>query len=172
MKKRVEECQLKDIELLQKVSIETFNDTFKDQNSPENMEAYLLKAYNLNQLVKELKNESSMFYFIYDEANIAGYLKINVNEAQSEQMSHDRLEVERIYIRKEFQGKGLGKYLIEKAIMTATDLNKKKIWLGVWEENKKAIRFYHKIGFLQTGTHSFYMGDDEQIDLIMMKVLN
>ena len=131
MQTRIEKCQIKDVELLQKISIETFNDTFKDQNSSENMEAYLLKAYNLNQLEKELKNDSSEFYFIYVNDKIAGYLKINVNEAQSEQMGSDYLEVERIYIRKDFQSKGLGQQLIEKAIKTASNLNKKKIWLGV-----------------------------------------
>ncbi|MCM2674928.1 GNAT family N-acetyltransferase [Alkalicoccobacillus plakortidis] len=172
MIKRIEKCKLKDVELIQKVSIETFNDTFKDQNSSDNMEAYLLKAYNLNQLEKELKNDSSEFYFIYVNDKIACYLKINVNEAQSEQMGSDYLEVERIYIRKDFQSKGLGKHLFEKVITIATDLGKKKIWLGVWEENKKALEFYHRLGFFQTGAHSFYMGDDEQIDLIMTKILD
>ena len=172
MQTRIEKCQIKDVELLQKISIETFNDTFKDQNSPENMESYLAKAYNLNQLETELNNTSSEFYFIFEKDKIAGYLKLNVDEAQSEQRDHDYLEVERIYIRKDFQSKGLGQQLIEKAIKTASNLNKKKIWLGVWEMNTKAIDFYQRIGFFQTGTHSFYMGEDEQTDLIMTKVLD
>ncbi|MEN0642317.1 GNAT family N-acetyltransferase [Alkalicoccobacillus gibsonii] len=172
MIKRIEKCYLKDIELLQKVSIETFNDTFKDQNTAENMEAYLLKAYNLKKLEEELKITSSEFYFIYVNDNIAGYLKVNVDDAQSEQMGSEYFEVERIYIRKDYQNKGLGKDLFEKVLSLAIVHGKKRIWLGVWEENKKAIKFYEKLGFTQTGAHSFYMGDDEQTDLIMTKVLN
>jgi len=53
----------------------------------------------------------------------------------------------------------------------ATTNKKKKIWLGVWEKNENALAFYNKMGFVQTGTHFFYMGDEEQTDIIMMKTL-
>jgi diamine N-acetyltransferase len=58
------------------------------------------------------------------------------------------------------------------AMEIAMDSGKKKIWLGVWEKNENAIAFYKKLGFVQTGEHSFYMGDEEQIDLIMTKTLH
>lgn len=164
-------CSIEDLLELQEISIETFNDTFKDQNSPENMKTYLEKAFNTIQLKKELSDQNSEFYFIYFDEETAGYLKINVNEAQSEQMGDESLEVERIYIRNKYQGKGLGKHLINKALEIATAQNKKSIWLGVWEKNDNAIGFYKKIGFIQTGAHSFYMGDEEQIDIIMTKTL-
>jgi len=86
-------------------------------------------------------------------------------------MGDESLEIERIYIKKEFQKHGLGKYLLNKAIELAMECNKRKIWLGVWENNENAIGFYKKMGFVQTGTHSFYMGDDEQTDFIMTKTL-
>ncbi|MNL75746.1 Protease synthase and sporulation negative regulatory protein PAI 1 [compost metagenome] len=53
----------------------------------------------------------------------------------------------------------------------AMEHSKKKIWLGVWEKNENAIAFYNKMGFVQTGVHSFYMGDEEQMDIIMTKTL-
>lgn len=157
--------------LLQEISIETFNDTFKDQNSAANMNAYLERAFNLKQLEKELSTISSNFFFIYYNDEPAGYLKVNLNDAQSEKMGDESLEIERIYIRNKFQGKGLGKYLINKAIKLAIEQSKKMIWLGVWERNDNAIGFYKKLGFVQTGAHSFYMGDEEQIDIIMSKTL-
>ena len=86
-------------------------------------------------------------------------------------MGNDSLEIERIYIRKKLHKQGLGKYLINKAIEIAIERNKEKIWLGVWEKNESAITFYKKMDFVQTGTHSFYMGDEEQIDFIMTKTL-
>ncbi|WP_077307634.1 GNAT family N-acetyltransferase [Terribacillus halophilus] len=164
-------CNHEDLNLLQVISIETFNDTFKEQNSPENMKAYLDKAFNTKQLQGELSNDSSAFYFIYSDDKLAGYLKININEAQSEKMTDESLEVERIYIRKDFQKEGLGKHLMNEAIKIASLRNKKIIWLGVWEKNLKAIEFYKKNGFVQTGVHSFHMGDEEQKDLIFKRAL-
>ncbi|MDM5357034.1 GNAT family N-acetyltransferase [Peribacillus sp. RS7] len=167
----IKKCTLEDSRKLQLISYETFNETFKHQNSPENMNAYLERAFNLKQLENELSNISSQFYFVYFNNEVAGYLKVNTDDAQSEEMGAESLEIERVYIKKKFQKHGLGKYLLNKAIEIAMDRNKKKIWLGVWEKNENAIAFYKKLGFVQTGAHSFYMGDEEQMDLIMTKTL-
>jgi len=167
----IKKCNSEDLQLLQEISIETFNETFKDQNSPENMKTYLERAFNTTQLEKELSNSSSEFFLIYFNAEPAGYLKVNTNDAQSEKIGDESLEIERIYLRNKFQRKGLGKYLIDKAMEVAVEQNKKTIWLGVWEKNDNAIGFYQKIGFIQTGTHSFYMGDEKQNDIIMTKTL-
>ena len=167
----IRKCSIEDVQLLQEVSIETFSDTFKDQNSPENMAAYLEKAYTLKKLENELSNASSHFFFLYLDEELAGYLKVNTGDAQSEEMDDDSLEIERIYVRSNYQKRGLGKYLMNKAIEIATEWNKKPIWLGVWEKNQNAIAFYSKNGFVKTGAHSFYMGDEEQVDYILTKTL-
>lgn len=172
MTTKLTECTLDDLHELQTISIVTFTETFKDQNSPEHLKAYLDEAYDLDKLKKELKNPSSRFYFIYVDQQVAGYLKLNTDAAQTEPMGADSLEVERIYVKKAFQKYGLGKQLLNKAFEMAVEQNKKRIWLGVWEENANAIAFYRKKGFVQTRTHSFYMGDDEQVDLIMVKTLH
>lgn len=168
---KIKKCNHEDLQTLQEISIETFNDTFKDQNSPENMKAYLERAFNSKQLEKELSTISSEFFFIFFNEELAGYLKVNMNDAQSEKMGNESLEIERIYIKNSFQKRGLGKYLLNKAIEIAMKRNKKKIWLGVWKENENAIAFYKKMGFVQTGAHSFYMGDEEQMDFILTKTL-
>lgn len=167
----IRSCTLEDSLALQKISYDTFNETFKAQNSPENMEAYLNKAYKLEQLEDELANPSSQFFFVYHNNELAGYLKININDAQSEEMGDEALELERIYIKRNFQKHGLGKILLSKALDIANSYDKKSIWLGVWEKNENAIAFYKKFGFVHTGAHSFYMGDDEQTDLIMTRQL-
>ena len=135
------------------------------------MAAYLEKAFSLEQLQKELGNRSSQFFLIYFNHEVAGYLKLNMDDAQSEEMGPDSLEIERIYIKSEFQKQGLGKYLFNQAVEIADKHKKSKLWLGVWEKNENAIAFYERLGFVQTGTHSFYMGDEEQVDLIMTKTL-
>ncbi|MGM0901650.1 MAG: GNAT family N-acetyltransferase [Bacillota bacterium] len=164
-------CNLGDLHQLLEISYETFNETFKHQNSPENMTAYLEKAFNLAQLEKELSNPSSQFFFVYVNQEIAGYLKVNINDAQTEEMGNESLEIERVYIKNKFQKHGLGKYLLNKAIEIAVEQSKKKIWLGVWEKNENAIAFYKKMGFVQAGAHSFYMGDEEQTDFIMTRII-
>jgi len=168
---RIEICTIEQVCELQEISYETFNETFKAQNSPENMKAYLEKAFNREQLESELSIADSQFLFIYVNHKLAGYMKVNINDAQSEKMGMESLEIERVYIKKEFQKHGLGKVLLQKAIEMATEHQKRNIWLGVWEKNKNAIAFYEKMGFVQTGAHAFVMGDEEQIDFIMTKTI-
>ncbi len=167
----IEKCKQKDIHILQEISIQTFTDTFKEQNSPENLKAYLDRAFNLEQLETEITNPSSEFYFIYHGEELAGYLKVNIDKAQTERIAEEALEIERIYICSQFKKSGLGNYLMDKAEEIAIGRKKKLIWLGVWEQNENALNFYKKRGFVQTGAHSFYMGDEEQTDFIMSKSL-
>lgn len=168
---KIKKINSDDIKILQKISIETFTDTFGEQNSSENLKNYLEKAFNSKKLLSEIANPFSDFYLIYFAKEPAGYLKLNDGEAQSEKMDEEALEIERIYIRKKFQRNGLGKFLLNKAIDIAKNQDKKIIWLGVWENNKNAIEFYKKSGFIQSGQHSFYMGSEKQVDFIMKKKL-
>jgi diamine N-acetyltransferase len=167
----LKKCTLEELPILHEISCETFHETFKDQNSPDNMSAYLEKAFNIKQLEKEMANPFSQFFLVYFKSEVAGYLKVNSSVAQSEDMGEDSLEIERIYIKNSFQKHGLGKILLNKAIEMAMEQHKKVIWLGVWEKNENAIAFYEKMGFFQTGAHAFYMGDEKQIDFIMIKIL-
>lgn len=167
----LKKCTPEDVDELQKISMITFVETFEEQNSPEHMQAYLDKAFNIPQLEKEVDNPFSQFFFVKVEGQVAGYLKVNENDAQTEDMGEDAFEIERIYISGKFQKLGLGKHLMERALSLAKVLGKKRIWLGVWEHNENAIAFYRKEGFIKTGEHSFFMGDDEQIDWIMVKEL-
>lgn len=156
---------------LQEVSIQTFTETFKDNNSEKSLNDYLNTAYELTKLEKELENPHSEFYFAYFNNELAGYLKININDAQSEKMGENALEVERIYIKKTFKRRGIGRHLIETAEQLAKKYQKNLMWLGVWEYNPKAIAFYETLGFKVIGAHSFFMGEEEQTDLIMSKQL-
>ncbi|KJU73939.1 acetyltransferase [Pediococcus damnosus LMG 28219] len=162
---------VQDWQRLQQISIETYTDTFEPYNSPEIMDAYLTTAYEPQKLQRELKNPDSSFYFIEKNNEVAGYLKINLNGSQTEKMGPDSLEVERIYIRPAFKHQSLETQLIENAEKLAQKYHKSKIWLGVWEHNEPAKHFYAKFGFKRIGQHSFFMGDDEQTDYLMQKVL-
>lgn len=135
------------------------------------MKAYLEHAYDIGKLRDELSNSSSNFYFLYTDEELSGYLKLNEYKAQTDIYDAKSLEIERIYVTKEFQGKGLGSILMNKAIDIANIRKKSYIWLGVWEKNDKAILFYKKNGFFVIGNHSFFMGEEEQTDFVMRKNL-
>lgn len=171
MIKSIRKCTVQDLDSLCKISIETFYQTFADSNTEENMTAYLDSAYNKEKLYEELCNPDSSFFFIYVDESLAGYLKTNEYPSQTDINDIDSLELERIYILKDFQGAGLGQDLLEHTISIATEHGKKYIWLGVWEHNERAKHFYQKNGFYRIGAHSFVVGDDVQTDYVMRKDL-
>ena len=119
----------------------------------------------------ELSNPDSSFHFLYWDDRLAGYIKLNEAGAQTDVHDEQSLELERIYISKEFQGHGLRRFLMDQAIGIALQRKKKYVWLGVWEKNTKALAFYKKSGFYPVGTHTFVMGDDVQTDYIMRRDL-
>lgn len=162
---------INELSQLQALSIETYTNTFGAANTPEILQAYLDEAYNTKQLTVELTDPDSTFYFLIQDGQLAGYLKLNVNDGQSEAMGPDYLEVERIYLKPSFQHLGLGKTMITFAEKQAIQAHKSKVWLGVWEHNENAKAFYHRLGFEKVGAHTFYMGDDPQTDFMMSKAL-
>lgn len=168
---RLRLCTAEDADILRKLSIETYYETFAPVNTPENMEAYLNRAFDIDKLRRELNDKNSTFFLLYSDEELAGYLKVNEAPSQTDINDEESLEIERIYVLGKFQGKGLGGYLMEQALGIAAKQKKKYAWLGVWEKNEKALRFYKKKGFYKIGTHPFFMGDDEQTDYIMRKDL-
>ena len=156
-----------EINALQKISKETFVEAFSNQNSEVNMRKYLEENLSIQQLTNELLNSESSFYFARINDKIIGYLKVNFGKAQTDFKEDDSIEIERVYVLSEFHGKDVGKKLLDKAIEISREKNAKSVWLGVWEKNYKAIRFYQKNGFVEFGKHPFILGDDIQTDILM-----
>lgn len=158
---------LNHVEQLQKISRQTFSDTFSAVNTGENMKKYVDEQFSLEQLTKELNNKNAAFYFAMLDNNAIGYLKLNFGQAQTELKDDKAVEIERIYVLKNFHGKNVGQILYEKAMQIARQMNADYVWLGVWEENARAIRFYKKNGFVEFDKHIFILGDDQQTDIMM-----
>ena len=165
-------CTHEDLTQLRDIAKQTFDETFRPDNTPENMEAYLSTAFTLDKIAAELEHPNSYFYFIYHDDDLAGFLKLNILDAQTEEMGNDFLEIERIYILQSFQKLGLGRQLLQFSFEFAASRNYKDMWLGVWEKNMNAIEFYRHYGFEKVDSHAFYMGDDRQIDWIMVKTFS
>lgn len=158
---------INDVDQLQQIGRQTFIETFSAQNSEADMQKYLAEDFAIPMLKKELDNEHSLFYLDELGSKIAGYLKVNFASAQTEIKDKYSLEIERIYVLKEYHGKQVGQKLFEKAKHIAVRNRLDYIWLGVWEHNPRAIRFYEKNGFEAFDTHVFQLGDDEQTDVLI-----
>lgn len=163
----IRKASLNDIERLQEIGKLTFTETFSSANSEENLEKYLNTEFSNEKLTIELSDKYSAFYFVELENKIIGYLKVNFGQAQTEIKDDSSLEIERIYVLKEFHGKKVGQILYEKAVGLAKDNKLKYVWLGVWEENPRAIKFYEKNGFIAFDQHIFKLGNEEQTDILM-----
>lgn len=156
---------------LQKISRQTFFETFSQGNTKEDMEHYLDTSFSEEKLTAELALPNSTFYFALLDEKVIGYLKVNFGSSQTELQDDNAMEIERIYVLQIYHGKKVGQLLYEKAMQVAHQNEVDYVWLGVWEENPRAIRFYQKNGFVEFNKHIFKLGDDEQIDIMMKKVV-
>jgi ribosomal protein S18 acetylase RimI-like enzyme len=144
-----------------------FLQAFTAGNKPENVSAYLNEAFSIQQFEKEMSDLASAFFVAEKEEQLIGYLKVNLVPAQTDIQDPESVEVARLYVLEDYLGNGLGKKLLETAIDFAKLNQKKYLWLGVWEHNSRAIRFYEKNGLRRFGSHPFPFGDEIQTDYLM-----
>lgn len=168
----IKRLNISDLENLRKISIQTFRETFEEVNSEEDMQKYIEENLNTDKLKIELENPNSEFFFAENENEILGYLKLNFKNAQTENLDEHHFEIERIYVLKAFLGQKIGQILFDKALEIGKENKLDFVWLGVWEENHRALRFYEKNGFKVFGKHDFVLGKDVQTDLLMKLKIN
>lgn len=167
MKLSLHKCEVQHLDQLTWISRKTFIDAFEKQNNPHDFETYIKEAFNPEVIKKQLLATNSSFYYIENYGQWVGYLKLNENDAQSDVKDHTAMELERIYVLEKYQGKQIGKWMLEQAIHIARTMQKKYLWLGVWEQNIRAIEFYKRYGFQIFGTHPYFVGKDKQTDWLM-----
>ena len=165
----IEKATIIDLLTIQTIAKETFIKAFSADNTQRNMDIYVAESFNKQKIQEELTNPESTFYLATLEGQAIGYLKLNVGAAQTESFTSNYMEVERIYVREKYHGQQIGQALMNKAIAVATTSKKEFLWLGVWERNPKAIRFYQKNGFVAFSEHIFLMVDDPQRDILMKR---
>jgi len=160
-----------DVDTLLVLSRKTFYDAFEHLNNPDDFEAYTSKAFTREQLLSEIENPDCAFYFAVLDDDPVGYIKLNYRNAQAEFQDTKAVEVSRIYVDADQQGKKIGNQLLDFAINKAIEDQMQYIWLGVWEHNHAAQRFYERNGFVKCGSHEFVVGKDVQTDFLMKKEL-
>ena len=161
------QCSLSDLKLLRDLSRTTFVDAFEKDNNPEDFKAYIDAAFDRDKLLGELKNPDTTFYFVFKDVHLIGYFKLNQNNAQTDIKAKEGIELERVYVLSNFQGQHIGRWMLDKVKKIAADKLKTFLWLGVWEKNSRAIKFYKSQGFSKFATHPYYIGKDKQTDWLM-----
>ena len=167
MEIKIEPLRSDELVTLTQISQTTFYDTFHEQNTKEDIELFIETCLSSDVIEAEVSNPDNRFFFAKIGTTVAGYIKLST--AASKELAGEVLEISRIYVTEEMQGRGVGKALMEFAISFAVSNQKTVIFLGVWEHNKKAISFYEKLGFKKFGEHLFMLGKDAQTDWLMKK---
>lgn len=160
-----------DAELIADISRETFYESFAVHNTEADMNKFMAEQFSKEQLMKEVNAPGNTYFLAYVGDEPAGYIFLK-DRSHGLLASVHAMEVSRLYVRKSFIGKGLGKLLMRQAIAHAGHLQKDTVWLGVWEHNPAAIAFYTSFGYQKFGEHDFTLGDDVQRDWLMQRPVN
>lgn len=162
---------LADTENLAELATITFHQAFDGSSKQENVDNYILSAFNLTQLAAELADTKNIYIIVEINGQAAGYLKLYEGDVPGCVSNPQAIELSRIYVRQEFWAQKLGAALMQRALDEAQQKGYQTIFLGVWEHNYRAQAFYHKWGFQKVGDHIFQMGDDAQTDWWMERKL-
>lgn len=160
-----------DASLIASISRETFYDSFAEQNTVADMQLFLDTQFTEEQLMAEVLDLRNIHFIAFVEDEPVGYCKMRPGAHHQIQTTDPAIEICRFYARKKSIGKGVGKALMLHALRYAKNVDYKKVWLGVWEKNERAIGFYQSFGFSKFGEHDFLLGTDLQRDWLMAKDL-
>lgn len=165
----VRTCNSQDVDTLVSLGIKTFRDTFDEFNTPEDMMLYINKTFTRKLVEQEMKEPGTVFFLAFDGRKAAGYAKIKASRSPEALGLTAALEIERLYAHKDYVGKRVGHMLMQTCLAFARKKGCPALWLGVWENNSRAISFYEKNGFVRVGQRPFVLGHDVQTDWIMKK---
>jgi ribosomal protein S18 acetylase RimI-like enzyme len=156
---------------LTELGASTFAETFEAANTPEDFAAYMAAAFGEEIQRAELENPDTTVFFAERAGEVVGYIMLREGRAPTFVAADDTLQIARLYARQRVLGSGVGAALMQRALAEAAGRGKDAVWLGVWDRNERAIRFYESWGFHRTGSQPFLLGSDLQTDLVMVRRL-
>lgn len=158
-----------DVAVLRQLAVETYGETFGEDIPQADLEHFYAHDLSEEELEKSLAQPESATYFVLHEGQPVGFLKVNWGQAQTEQELENAFEIQKIYILKSHQGFGLGKEMFEFALNEAKNRGFDWVWLGVWERNFKAQKFYFGYGFERFSQHDYITGETVDTDWLLKK---
>jgi ribosomal protein S18 acetylase RimI-like enzyme len=160
-----------DAALIADLSRETFLDAFAALNNKDDVDKYMSEQFSVQQLMQQVGVEGHIFLLAVSGADTLGYVFLKDGSGHNAPDTN-AIEISRLYVRNAYIGTGIGKTLMDAAISTAKQLDRHILWLGTWERNHRAIKFYQSFGFSKFGEHDFILGNDVQRDWLMELVIN
>lgn len=149
----------------------TFRHTFAADNSAADMDAYCAGAFGEALQRAEIEDASLVTLLVEEQGRIVGYAQFGPGAEPECVPGRPAWELRRLYVEPELKGSGMARDLMAQVFESAARGGATAVWLGVWERNPRAIRFYEKAGFAVVGDHVFQLGNDPQRDLIMARRL-
>ena len=142
-----------------------------DLNERADVEAYAAEAFALDQVRADLADPACRFVVAENDQGIVGYAAVRVS-SEPAVTGAAPVELWRIYVAPESRGRSVGSRLMDWCLESARRLGGDVLWLGVWEHNIAAHRFYERYGFERVGEHAFQLGSDTQIDSLFARPLS
>jgi len=167
----IRRAAIDDAKSLTDLSYTTFWDAFAHhpKNAPDDLAHYMRQAFSVERIADELNDPRAVFLVAEIEGELAGYAKLVCDHIEPGISAEKPIELNRLYSQQKFLGQGVGQTLMDACFDLARENGFDTIWLGVWEYNPRAQRFYEKNGFKEVGSHTFVLGSDPQTDLLMQK---
>ena len=153
------------------LSEQTFREAFAKDNSPDNIDLHVHKSYSAALQGSELLDPRRRIVMAWIGNHAIGYSHVFAGPVHPSVQSANPAELLRLYVVKEWYGRGLSNSLMETLIADGQDKGFRSMWLGVWERNVRAQVFYRRWSFIEVGSHVFMVGNDPQRDLIMVRDL-
>lgn len=169
----IRRAAVEDMHALAELAARSFRAAFEADNDAKNIEDYVSSSLSVESIRNEYHDPGNIFLIACrgDQTAPVGYAKLCTTSDDPSISDQNAIEIERIYADNAEIGRGVGAALMRTCLGIAEDLQCQTIWLGVWERNEHAIRFYERWGFETVGMHQFALGDDLQNDQIMAKRL-
>ncbi|MDB4909683.1 MAG: GCN5-related N-acetyltransferase [Gemmatimonadetes bacterium] len=167
----IRRATLADAPLIASLGAETFVTSFGAQNTRENLAKHLANAFGEEIQRRELTDPSVTYLIAELDGRTAGYAQVREGEAPECITGAVPVEVRRFYVVHDFHGTGIAQALMEACAGEARKRGGRTLWLGVWDQNPRAIRFYTKCGFEDVGGQTFLLGDDPQQDRVLSRSL-
>ena len=157
-----------DAPALAEFAARTFVEAFGPANRREDMEAHLASAYGVAQQGRELADPKCITVLMQAGDSLVGYAQVRRAPPPACVVGEEPVELHRFYVDRPWHGQGVAQRLMEAVHAAARDLGGRTLWLGVWERNPRAIAFYQKSGWHDTGATTFCVGPDRQTDRVMV----
>jgi diamine N-acetyltransferase len=146
----------------------TFAETFAADNAAADMQAHVSRTYGVVQQTAELSSPAVITLLAEADQRLVGYAQVRRGSAPPCVQPQDAIELHRFYVDTPAHGTGVAQRLMAAVCDAARTAGAGHLWLGVWERNWRAIRFYAKCGFVDVGSHDFVLGTDRQTDRVMV----